>query len=83
MNNKLVDSIMFSRKFPKHNKHIFMKPKRCAYFGKWAYFGKTCLFIKISTFLLEQKGFAYSGKCAYYRFTYYEWGQYRIKIGGL
>ena len=29
-----------------HLKHIFMRPKKCPYFGKWAYFREMCLFEK-------------------------------------
>ena len=25
-----------------HNKHIFVRPKKCAYYEKKAYFGKKC-----------------------------------------
>ena len=32
---------------PTHNKHIFVKPKRYAYYGKSAYLGKKCLFWKL------------------------------------
>ena len=35
---------------PTHNKHIFVRPKKCAYWGKSAYLGKECLFWEVENF---------------------------------
>ena len=51
---------------PIHNKHISVRPKKSAYYGKCAYFGKCDNFGKC----------AHYRKCAYFGCAYYELGQY-------
>ena len=35
---------------PTHNKHIFVRPKKCAYYGNSAYEGENCVFWEVKDF---------------------------------
>ena len=67
-----------------HNKHIFVMPKRCAYFGNFAYLEKKCLFWEMNLFgekVLILKNELICRKSAYFRkcrISHLKSGLYRI-----